>query len=107
MSDIPTKKEIVYLVEAQATSIDDISKRLVNLENLIEKQDNKNQNVIIGVLIAVVLIITTVAAEVILSDKKDASFYSDLNKNIYEQDLKVNNLNNEVLNIKIRNPYLK
>jgi len=104
---IPTKKEIVGLVEAQATSIDSISERLVKLENLLEKQDYKNQNIIIGVVVAFILIVGTVAIEVILSSKKDVEFYSNLEKNVYDQNLKIQDLNNQISNIKTRNPYLK
>lgn len=104
---IPTKKEIVGLVEAQKTTIQSFTERLVKLENLNEKQDSKNQNIIIGVLIAFILIVGSVAVSVIISNKKDAQFYSNLEKNIYEQNLKVQDLNNQVSNIKVRNPYLK
>ena len=104
---VPTKKEIVGLVEAQATSIDSISERLVKIEKLVDKQDSKNQNIILGVLVAFILIVVTVAIEVILSNKTDNQFYFDLEKNIYEQNLKVQDLNNKVDNIKIRNSYLK
>lgn len=104
---IPTKKEIVGLVEAQATSIDSISGRLVEIENLVNKQDSKNQNIIVGVLIAFIIIVVTVAVQVVISNKTDNQFYSGLEKNIYEQDLRVQDLNNKVDNIKVRNPYLK
>ena len=118
MADIPTKKEIVGLVEAQATSIDSISEKLVKLENLLDKQDIKNQsivdkqdsknhNIIIGAVVALILIVGTVAVEVLLSNKNDNEFYSSLEKNIYEQNLKIQDLNNQVSNIKIRNSYLK
>lgn len=110
----PSKKEIVGLVEAQANSIDDISKRFYKIENLVntqesrnEKQESRNQNIMITVLVAFVLIVGTVAIEVILSDKKDAQFYFGLQKDIQEQNLKVQDLNNKVDNIKIRNAYLK
>lgn len=103
----PTKKEIVGLVEAQAKSIDSISERLVKIESLVEKQDSKNQNIVIGVVVAFLFIVGTVAVEVILSDKKDVQFYSGLERNIYEQNLKVQDLTNKVDNVKIRNPYLK
>ena len=46
----PSKKEIVSLVEAQANSIDSISERLVKVESLVEKQDSKNQNIILGII---------------------------------------------------------
>ncbi len=103
----PSKRDIVGLVEAQAKSIDSISERLVKIENLIDKQDSKNQNIIVGVVVAFILIVGTVAVEVILSDKKDSQFYSSLEKDIYEQNFRVQDLNNKVDNIKIRNSYLK
>ena len=103
----PTKKEIVGLVEAQIKSIDSISERLVKIENSVEKQESKNFNIIIGVIVAFILVVGTVAVEVILSDKKDAQFYSSLEKDIYEQNLKVQDLNNRFDNLKIRNSYLK
>ncbi|MCX6754771.1 MAG: hypothetical protein NTU81_03015 [Candidatus Nomurabacteria bacterium] len=114
VDNIPTKKEIVSLVEAQANSIDDVSKRFYRIESLVntqefrnEKQEARNHSVAIAVLVSFVLIVGSVAVSVIITNKKDAQFYSDLQKNIYEQDLKVQDLNNQILNIKIRNPYLK
>ncbi len=99
----PSKKEIVDLVEAQANSIDSISERLFEVESLVEKQDTKNQNITIGALIALVLVVVTVAVEVVLSNKKDAQFYSQLEKDIYDQNLKVQDLNNQFDNLKVRN----
>ncbi len=111
---ISTKKEIVGLVEAQAKSLDDISQRFSRIENLVntqefrnEKQESRNHEIMIAVLVAFVLIVGTVAIEVILSNEIDKQFYSGLDKDIYEQNLKVQDLNNKVDNIKIRNPYLK
>ena len=101
------KKEIINLVEAQAESIDSISKRLVKAEALIDKQESRNRNIIIGVVVAVVLIVATVAVEVLLSNRSDMQFYSQLEKNIYDQNLKIQDLNNILGNLKIRNPYLK
>lgn len=103
----PTKKEIVGLVEAQANSIDDFSKRLVRVEILVDKQDSKNQNIIIGVVVAFILIVGSVAVEVLLSNRVDQQFYSGLERNTYEQNLKIQDLNNKVENIKARNSYLK
>ena len=114
MADIPSKKEIVTLVEAQANSIDDISKRFYRIEGLVntqefrnEKQEARNHNVMVAVLVAFVLIVGSVAVSVIISNKKDAQFYSGLEKSIYEQNLKTQDLSNQISNIKIRNSYLK
>ncbi|OGI71678.1 hypothetical protein A3B84_00300 [Candidatus Nomurabacteria bacterium RIFCSPHIGHO2_02_FULL_35_13] len=111
---ITTKREIVGLVEAQAKSLDDISQRFSKIENLVntqefrnEKQEARNHEIMIAVLVAFVLIVGTVAVEVILSNRADKQFYSNLYKDIYEQNFKVQDLNNKIENIKIRNPYLK
>lgn len=103
----PTKKEIVSIVDAQAKSIDAISERLVKIENLIEKQDSKNQNVLYAVLIAFVLLVGSIAIEVIVSNKDDKQYYASIEKDIREQISNTQELNNEVDNLKIRNPYLK
>lgn len=114
MADIiSTKKEIVGLVEAQAKSIDDISKRFSKIENLVntqesrnEKQEARNRDIMIAVLIAFVLIVGTIAISVLFSNKRDAQFYSELQKDVYEENLKIQDLNNKIDNLKIRN-YLK
>ncbi len=110
----PSKKEIVYLVEAQAKSIDSISERFTRIENLVnsqesrnDKQENRNRDVMIAVLVAFVLIVGSVAVSVIISNRKDNQFYSGLEKDVYNQNLKLQDLNNKVDNLKIRNPYLK
>ena len=102
-----SKKDLVDLVQAQAKSIDSMSSRLVKVEILVEKQESRNQNIIIAVLIAFILIVGTVAVEVIISNKKDSQFYYQLEKDVYEQNLKVQDLSNALGNIKARNPYLK
>jgi DNA mismatch repair protein MutS len=49
--------------------------------------------------VAFLFIVGTVAIEVIISDKCDASFYSGLEKDIYDQNLKVQDLNNKFDNL--------
>lgn len=114
MADIPTKKEIVTLVEAQANSIDSISERFAKVESLVEKQDNRNdrqdsrnRNIIYAVLVAVVFLVASAVVSIAISNKQDKQFYSSLEKDIYEQNIKIQDLNNKVDNIKVRNPYLK
>lgn len=101
------KSKIIDLVEAQGKTTDSISQRLVNLEELINKQESRNDNVIYAVLIASILIVGSVAIEVIISNKNDMQFYAGLEKSIHEQNLKVQDFNNKIDNLKIRNPYLK
>jgi hypothetical protein len=103
----PTKKEIVSIVDAQAKSIDTISERLVKIENLVEKQDSKNQNTLYAVLIAFILLVGSIAVEVIVSNKNDKQYYSSLEKDIREQISNTQELNNKIDNLKVRNPYLK
>lgn len=114
MADIPTKKEIVTLVEAQANSLDSISERFAKVESLVEKQegrndkqDSRNRDIIIAVLVATILLVASAVASIAISNKQDAQFYSGLEKNIYEQNIKVQDLNNKVDNLKVRNSYLK
>lgn len=107
MTELPSKKEIVGLVEAQATSIDDISKRLVKIEMLADKQDSRNKNIIITVVVAFIFIVGTVAVEVMLSNKNDNQFFMQLDNNSKDQDIKINNMENELNNLKKLNPYLK
>ena len=104
---IPSKKEIVGIVEAQTKSIDSISERLVKIERLVDKQDTRNRDIIYAVLIAFLLIVVSVAIEVLLSNRVDKKFYSDIEKNTYEQNLKVQELDNKIENIRARNSYLK
>jgi hypothetical protein len=116
MADIPSKikKEVIGLVEAQAKSIDSISERLVKVEESVakqessnEKQDSRNRDIIIAVLLAFVAIVVTIALQIFFSNKSDEQFYSNLEKDVYSQDLKVQGIQNDVDNIKIRNSYLK
>ncbi len=104
---LPKKKEIIGLVEAQAKLIDSITERLSGTERLVEKQETRNYGVIIGVLVGTGLVVASVAVSVIISNKADKQFYSGLEKDRYEQNLKVQDLSNKVDNLKIRNPYLK
>ncbi len=103
----PTKKEIVSIVDAQAKSIDTISERLVKIENLVEKQDSKNQNVLYAVLVAFILLVGSIAVEVSVSNRSDKQYYASIEKDIREQISNIQELNNKLDNLKVRNPYLK
>lgn len=103
----PSKKEIVGLVEAQAKSIDSISERLLKIENLVDKQDSRNRDIIIAVLVAFVLVVGSAVLEVVISNQKDSEFYSGIEKKIYEQNLEIRGLSNGMENLQVRNPYLK
>ena len=89
-----------------------VAEEVFNKEFAFLKQELKDHKqitwqVILAVLIAFISIVVTVAYSVIYSNRSDKQFYSDLNKNIYNQNLKVQDLNNRLDNLKIRNSYLK
>lgn len=115
---IPSKEEIVSLVEAQAESIDSISKRLLKIEQLVNTQESRNRDIIIAVVIAALLIVVTVAAQVSISDKRDGDRADNLLENVKTAQLDVSDLRRELevglVNIKseidllrARNSYLK
>lgn len=68
---LPTKVEILEIVDAQTSTVDELSKRLVRIEQLVEKQEDRNSNIIYAVLMAAVLVVVAVAVEVIISDRAD------------------------------------
>jgi len=94
----------ISLVDA---SIVQLIQDLIQTKKELETQRSESKSIIIGAVFALILIVGTVAVEVILSNRADKQFYSGLNKDIYEQNLKVQDLNNKIDNLKIRNPYLK
>ncbi len=104
---VPNKKEIVGLVEAQAKSIDSISERLSKIEGLVDKQETRNKDIMIAVLVAFILIVGSAAISVITSNKRDNQFYSGLEKDNYEQSLKIQDLSNKIDLIKAKNSYLR
>jgi hypothetical protein len=92
---------------SEITAEDVFEREFLNIKNNLESQKQITWQVIVGVLIAFIAIVAVTAIQVNYSNRKDAQFYSNLEKDIYEQNLKVQDLNNEVDNIKILNPYLK
>ncbi|MBI4225333.1 MAG: hypothetical protein HY617_03295 [Candidatus Sungbacteria bacterium] len=111
---IPSKAEIFNVVEAQSETLDELSKRLVKIEQLSDKQESRNFNIIIAVIIAAVLIVVTVAVQVLLSDKSDRERNDNLLEQIHttkeEQlklDIKQSNLKDTMDSLRTKNPYLK
>ena len=78
------ESEILNIEDAQISTLDALSGRLVKLEKLIEKQDNRNRDVIIGVLVASVLIVVTIAVQVSLSDRSDRQRSDDFLEKVYK-----------------------
>jgi hypothetical protein len=94
-------------ISAVDAAIVTFTKEIQAIKNELGTQRSESRNVIIGVMMASLLIVVAVAVEVILSNRNDANFYSRLENNIYNQNIKVNDLNNRVDNIMVRNSYLK
>jgi len=111
---IPSKVEIFSVVQAQSGSVDELSKRLVKIEQLTERQDSRNRNVIITVIVASFLIFVTIAVQVSLSDKRDGERSDNLLEKVHEVKekqmefgIKQEDLSEEFNALKIRNSYLK
>lgn len=111
---IPSKAEIFNVVEAQFETLDELSRRLVKIEQLADKQESRNFNIIIAVIIATVLIVARVAIQVSLSDKSDRERNDNLLERIHatkegqlKLDIKQSDLKDDIDSLRIRNPYLK
>jgi hypothetical protein len=91
---------------SEITAEDVFAREFSNLKRDLESQKQITWQVIVGVLIAFVAIVVAVGIQILFSNKKDAQFYSGLENNIYEQNLKVQDLNSKFDNLKVRN-YLK
>ena len=91
----------------EITAEDVFEREFANIKEDIKSQKQITWQVIVGVLIAFIAIVVAVGVQVSSSNKKDSRFYSNLEKDIYEQNLKVQDLNNKFDNLKIRNSYLK
>jgi len=111
---IPSKAEILNVVGAQSETLGELSKRLVKIEQLADKQESRNFNIIIAVIIAAVLIVATVAVQVSLSDKSDRErsdhFLEQIhmvNEGQLKLEIKQSDLQDAIDSIRTRNPYLK
>ena len=94
-------------ISAVDAAIVSISKEISSVKEELRTQRSESRGVIIGVLVASVLIVATIAVEVLISDQRDREFYSKLYNDMNEQNIKLENLDNNLGNLKIRNPYLK
>lgn len=119
--NIPSKSEIFSAVQAQAESLDDLSKRFRTVELSNEKQQDRNQTVTIAVLIAFIAIVVAVAIQVIISNRSDENFISNLLDQVHQTNtdnldlkgqlklLEQDNLalHKQIDSIRTLNPYLK
>lgn len=109
-----SKTVIIDIVQAQSKTLDEVSKRLVSIEKLTEKQESRNFNIIIAVLIASVFLVATIAIQVFLSERNDRGRNDNLLEKVNEtkqEQIKIeteqSQLKDEINNLKIKNPYLK
>ncbi len=110
----PSKSEIFDVVQAQSETIDKLSERLVGIEQLADKQESRNVDIIKAVLVAAVLIVATIAVQISISDKRDRGRSDQLLERVHsveEKGLKLeinqSEFKNNLDSIRIRNPYLK
>lgn len=110
----PSKSKIFNVVKAQSETLDELSKRLVKIEQLVDRQESRNFNIISAVVIAAVLIVATVAAQVLLSDKSDRERNDNLLGEIHttkegqlKLDIKQSELKDDIDSLRTKNPYLK
>ncbi len=106
INPIGSGKPDISIVDAALVSLSDEVKEV---KKELETQRSETKNIIIGVLVAFVLIVVTVAVEVILSHKDSSDVEKSLNldEQLMNQKIEMNNLSNKVDNLKVRNPYLK
>ena len=97
----------ISLVDAAIVTL---TKEVGEVRAEVRTQRSDNNGIIIGVLIAVVLIVASVAVTVIYANhltggEFDARFNFD--QKVNQQQIQIDDIQNTVTNIKIRNPYLK
>ncbi len=106
LNPIGSGKPDISVVDAAIVTI---SEKVDSVRKELDTQRSETKNIIIGVVIALVAIVATVAVEVILSNKYENNFDSrfNLTEKINNQQIQINDLQNKFDNLKIRNTYLK
>ncbi len=110
----PSGTDIFGVVQAQSQAVDELSKRLVKIEQLADKQESRNTTVIIAVLVAAVLLVATVAIQVSVSDKQDRGRADQLLERVHgveekglELEMQQSGLKDNLESLRARNVYLK
>ncbi|MEI6553793.1 MAG: hypothetical protein WCO09_04435, partial [bacterium] len=95
-------------------TLDELSRRLVKIEQLADKQESRNVTIIIAVIIAALLIVVTIAVQISVSDKWDRERGDNLLEKVHEVkekqvelDLRQLESQNEINSLKTKNPYLR
>jgi CMP-2-keto-3-deoxyoctulosonic acid synthetase len=104
---IPTKVEIFNAVDAQGKTIQALSERILKIENLTDKQEDRNRTIIIAVLIAVVLIVAGAAIQVFFTEKDDRERTDRLLETVQKAQMDTFTTETDLQTLKVRNPYLK
>lgn len=104
---LPSKSEILSVVGAQAETLENLSERILKIENSTEKQESRNHSITQVVLIGFVVIVVAVAVEVILSTKMDSSRIDQFNNKIDTVQNQVIEIKNGIDLLKAKNSYLK
>jgi len=104
---LPSKSDILSVVEAQSETLENLSERILEIENSTEKQESRNHNVTQIVLIGFIVIVVSVAVEVLLSSKFDSSRIDQFNDKVEKIQIQSLETKNAVDLIKARNSYLK
>ena len=104
---LPSKSEILSVVGAQAETLENLSERILKIENSTEKQESRNHNITQVVLIGFIIIVVSVAVEVILSSKFDSSRVDQFNDKVQTIQSQSLETKNAVELLKARNSYLK
>ena len=104
---VPTKLEIFNTVDAQGKTIQVLSERILKIENLTDKQEDRNKSIIIAVLVAAVLIVAATAIEIFFSEKEDRERTDNLLESVQKAQMDVFEVETDLQTLKVRNPYLK
>ena len=90
-------------ISAVDVAIVNLEKEISSVKNELNTQRSEGKNIIYAVLFAFVSIVVVIAIQVSYANRKDAQFYSQLEKDVYEQNLRVQDINNKFDNLKVRN----
>lgn len=97
----------ISLVDAAIVTL---TKELGEIRTEVRAQRSDNNTIIVGAIFAVVLIIASVAATVIITNHLTGDEFNrlfDFQTAVSNQQTQINDLQNKVSNIKTLNPYLK
>lgn len=86
-----------------------ITKEISEIKREQNTQRSETKSIIIGVLIAFVAIVVTVAVEVILTQPDVPNFDDrfDFSEKLNKQQIELNTFENELKNLRLKNSYLK